>query len=223
MQTPEMIMAATAPTTVLTGAEADWDTDDDDDDVARSFLDLGGMLFNQLMSDAKPPLGAWRLREAERLSNAVGATDMSELELRRLSEEDSKEEGVCAVCQCEWEEGDEARFLPCGHHFHACCVDRWLTQHNACCPLCKSDVRSNWEDLDEETLDPVSACWRQSNAGEGEGDEEGSRASARRTRPVHRSRRLARKPALGMRLMRFNYCRRSTSAAVMRREAILED
>ena len=213
-------MAAADPTAMLTGAEADWyDDDARDDDAAfnEAFLDLMRGL------DAKPPLGAWRMREAERLSNAAGATDLSQLELRCLGKEECKEEGLCAVCQADWEEGDEVRCLPCGHHFHACCVDRWLTQHNACCPLCKSDVRTHWEDLDEETLDPVSACWRKSNAGEGASDEEGSGAAARRTQPVRRSRRLARKPALGMRLTSFKYCRRSTSAAEMRREAVLED
>ena len=215
MQTPEMTI-----TTALTGAEADagWYRDDDDerDSIDGNAL-LENMFFHNFLSDAKPPLGAWRMREAERLSNAAGATDVSQLELRRLGREDSKEEGVCAVCQCDWAEGDEARFLPCGHHFHACCVDRWLTQHNACCPLCKTDVRTHWEDLYEETLDAVSGSWSKSSA-EGQSEEEESRASARSTRPVRRSRRLARKPAHGMRLKSFKYCRRSTSAAEMRRE-----
>ena len=53
-------------------------------------------------------------------------------------------EGVCAVCQGEWEEHDKVRVLPCGHQFHKSCVDRWLSKYKACCPLCKADIRPSW-------------------------------------------------------------------------------
>jgi hypothetical protein len=69
-------------------------------------------------------------------------------------------EGVCAVCQSEWEEGDEVRVLQCGHQFHMGCVDRWLGQHKACCPLCKADVRPSAE------------------AGRGEGRQRGAQRAA---------------------------------------------
>jgi E3 ubiquitin-protein ligase EL5 len=46
----------------------------------------------------------------------------------------------CAVCLCELEDGEEARFLPrCGHGFHAQCVDMWLASHTTC-PLCRVTV-----------------------------------------------------------------------------------
>lgn len=41
----------------------------------------------------------------------------------------------CAVCLCDFEENELVRRLPCRHHFHPCCVDRWLLQ-NQNCPLC---------------------------------------------------------------------------------------
>jgi ankyrin repeat protein len=53
-------------------------------------------------------------------------------------------EGVCAVCQGEWEGHDKVRVLPCGHQFHKSCVDRWLSKYKACCPLCKADIRPSW-------------------------------------------------------------------------------
>jgi hypothetical protein len=65
--------------------------------------------------------------------------EISQLQTKTLSA-CTECEGVCAVCQSEWEEGDEVRVLPCGHQFHTGCVDRWLGQHKACCPLCKADV-----------------------------------------------------------------------------------
>ena len=46
---------------------------------------------------------------------------------------------TCAVCLCEFEEGEQIRTLPCFHKYHACCIDRWLTQKSQC-PVCRADV-----------------------------------------------------------------------------------
>mmetsp|Transcript_3309 Transcript_3309/g.9735 ORF Transcript_3309/g.9735 Transcript_3309/m.9735 type:complete len:332 (-) Transcript_3309:49-1044(-) len=49
------------------------------------------------------------------------------------------EEPCCPVCICDYEEGDALRVLPCGHAFHAPCVDQWLGV-NATCPLCRKSI-----------------------------------------------------------------------------------
>ncbi|KAI9082742.1 hypothetical protein K1719_011068 [Acacia pycnantha] len=54
---------------------------------------------------------------------------------RVLSEEDAE----CCICLSAYEDGVELRELPCGHHFHCACVDKWL-YINATCPLCKYNV-----------------------------------------------------------------------------------
>lgn len=41
----------------------------------------------------------------------------------------------CAVCLCDYKEGDLLRKLPCEHRFHQCCADEWL-RRNKRCPLC---------------------------------------------------------------------------------------
>ena len=48
-------------------------------------------------------------------------------------------EGLCQVCQCEYEEGEEMKTLPCKHHFHPECIDQWLKDHPTCC-ICKRSV-----------------------------------------------------------------------------------
>ena len=91
--------------------------------------------------------GGWRLRQYERQAKTAADDDVSCLEIKKLERE---HEGNCPVCQCEWELGDEVRVLPCGHQFHTHCIDHWLTKHQASCPLCKKDVREEWEDVEDE-------------------------------------------------------------------------
>lgn len=45
----------------------------------------------------------------------------------------------CAVCLDDFGEGEWVRRLPCFHHFHPSCIDRWLLQ-NKRCPLCMHPV-----------------------------------------------------------------------------------
>ncbi|GAM25933.1 hypothetical protein SAMD00019534_091080 [Acytostelium subglobosum LB1] len=50
-----------------------------------------------------------------------------------------KDDCSCAICLCEYDEDDKIRILPCRHHFHLDCVDRWLVI-NKSCPFCKRDI-----------------------------------------------------------------------------------
>ncbi|KAI4378018.1 hypothetical protein MLD38_015561 [Melastoma candidum] len=44
----------------------------------------------------------------------------------------------CAVCLCEFEGGDEIRWLDgCRHVFHLPCLDRWLDLDQYMCPMCR--------------------------------------------------------------------------------------
>ncbi|GAB2274000.1 hypothetical protein Dimus_008770 [Dionaea muscipula] len=45
----------------------------------------------------------------------------------------------CCICLNGYEHGVELRQLPCGHHFHCACIDKWL-YINSTCPLCKYDI-----------------------------------------------------------------------------------
>jgi len=45
----------------------------------------------------------------------------------------------CAICIELLEDDDEVRGLTCGHCYHQACLDPWLTQRRASCPLCKAD------------------------------------------------------------------------------------
>ena len=55
----------------------------------------------------------------------------------------------CCICLLPYEDGVELRGLPCGHHFHSACVDRWLKM-NSTCPLCKYNVSKSSSPMRED-------------------------------------------------------------------------
>lgn len=80
-----------------------------------------------------------------------------------LDEDDPQQQGEvprnwCSVCLSSLEDGSEVRLLPCMHHFHRSCVDPWLLQQKAECPVCRmalrqaqtqtEDLTRGWVDLD---------------------------------------------------------------------------
>ncbi|KAL8028246.1 hypothetical protein ABFS82_14G143000 [Erythranthe guttata] len=52
------------------------------------------------------------------------------------------EDAECCICLCAYDDGTELRELPCSHHFHSACIDKWL-YINATCPLCKLNILKN--------------------------------------------------------------------------------
>uniref|UniRef100_A0A803LQP9 RING-type E3 ubiquitin transferase n=1 Tax=Chenopodium quinoa TaxID=63459 RepID=A0A803LQP9_CHEQI len=58
---------------------------------------------------------------------------------RTLNAEDAE----CCICLSAYEDGIELRELPCGHHFHSSCVEKWL-HINSTCPLCKYDISKRY-------------------------------------------------------------------------------
>ncbi|XP_027337835.1 E3 ubiquitin-protein ligase RHA2B-like [Abrus precatorius] len=46
----------------------------------------------------------------------------------------------CSVCLSEFKEGEKVRSLKCKHTFHKDCLDKWLQEYWATCPLCRKPV-----------------------------------------------------------------------------------
>ncbi|KAK9053157.1 hypothetical protein SSX86_029787 [Deinandra increscens subsp. villosa] len=52
------------------------------------------------------------------------------------------EDAECCICLSAYDDEAELRELPCSHHFHCSCIDKWL-YINATCPLCKYNIVKN--------------------------------------------------------------------------------
>jgi hypothetical protein len=50
------------------------------------------------------------------------------------------ENHVCSICQNNLTESQMGRTLPCNHMFHAVCIDQWLLQRSATCPMCRMTI-----------------------------------------------------------------------------------
>ncbi|XP_062001025.1 E3 ubiquitin-protein ligase At1g63170-like [Rosa rugosa] len=50
----------------------------------------------------------------------------------------SQDYADCCICLEVYQNGEELRQLPCHHHFHCACIDKWLRKRTTC-PMCKFD------------------------------------------------------------------------------------
>lgn len=83
-----------------------------------------------------------RIRAADpTLVQSLSSDTYSPVTFVALSGADSLEDASCVICLCDYEPGEQLRFLPCKHHFHQECVDEWLQLDKSCC-LCKQDIDS---------------------------------------------------------------------------------
>ncbi|KAI9032354.1 hypothetical protein DFJ74DRAFT_764051 [Hyaloraphidium curvatum] len=73
-----------------------------------------------------------------------GMSGLHRLPLRPHPGGDSGAEG-CPICLDDYPPSSLVRELPCGHFFHAACVDPWLAERNGVCPCCKADVEGMLE------------------------------------------------------------------------------
>jgi len=54
----------------------------------------------------------------------------------RVTAAQARDNLQCAICMDDFKAHDEAKRLPCSHHFHEECILRWLRMHGTC-PTCR--------------------------------------------------------------------------------------
>ena len=46
----------------------------------------------------------------------------------------------CVICITDFEDQEYYTMLPCGHGFHKECIEPWLIEKSALCPICKQSI-----------------------------------------------------------------------------------
>ncbi|WOL04575.1 RING-H2 finger protein ATL50 [Canna indica] len=67
----------------------------------------------------------------------LGITQYKSSIARSTSGDETSNSVECVFCLSDVEEGEEVRELRCKHLFHRRCLDRWLVERRATCPLCR--------------------------------------------------------------------------------------
>ncbi|TYI94684.1 hypothetical protein E1A91_D02G222500v1 [Gossypium mustelinum] len=59
----------------------------------------------------------------------------------------SSKSNQCAVCMDDFEEGIQAKWMPCRHLYHKDCILPWLELHNSC-PVCRHELPTDDPDYE---------------------------------------------------------------------------
>jgi E3 ubiquitin-protein ligase RNF115/126 len=88
-------------------------------------------LLNQLENTGPPPASEDQLKS---------------LPLVKIGPDEVKNAAQCAICYEDFALNDQAKRLPCRHHFHETCIGEWLKLHGTC-PVCRKNL--NGEDTSQ--------------------------------------------------------------------------
>lgn len=80
-------------------------------------------------------------------------SEIEQLKSFRLMDPTVLMEKICVVCQCEFEKREHIRVLPCDHHYHMKCIDKWL-KTNRTCPICRKSASESTEGATLPTVPP---------------------------------------------------------------------
>ncbi|KAM1027969.1 hypothetical protein FF1_040643 [Malus domestica] len=92
--------------------------------------------------DRLPKFKFRRVSNSEKVNGEVQASEgfMTECDTNAQTDHPiSQADAECCICLSVYENGAELRQLPCQHHFHCTCIDKWL-HINATCPMCKFNI-----------------------------------------------------------------------------------
>jgi len=90
--------------------------------------------------------------EEVRQSASFPVNSETQIEMRDLGM--SAFEENCVVCISDFEDGELITILPCGHCFHQACIEPWLINKSALCPICKQSILPSG---DARSLEEVAA------------------------------------------------------------------
>jgi len=108
----------------------DFDEDDTNNDQYEMMLRLG-----EAMGDVKQE--RWTMEAQSHIASLETHKFVGKAIPKNIDQNDTK--CKCLICQFNYEENELLRKLPCGHCFHANCIDQWLSQKDYC-PYCRQPI-----------------------------------------------------------------------------------
>jgi len=129
------------------------DEDGDDNEIPplipTGYNSATNLLLNfvniYLNSASIPPLGPM-----VDVKNVVTEKQLEQLKVVSWSElkpEETEKCKDCAICLDSFEKDSKLRILKCAHGFHVDCIDKWLTDCNYKCPVCRDDSNEHHAEI----------------------------------------------------------------------------
>jgi len=84
------------------------------------------------------------------VKNVVTEKQLEQLKVVTYSDlktEEAEKCKDCAICLDSFEKDSKLRILKCEHGFHVDCIDKWLTDCNYKCPVCRDDSNEHHAEI----------------------------------------------------------------------------
>jgi hypothetical protein len=127
---------------------------EEDDDEPPPLIEYGynssaaNLLLNFVniyMNGMPPPLAPM-----VDVKNVVTEKQLEQLKVATYSElksEEAEKYKECIICLDSFEKDSKLRILKCDHGFHVDCIDKWLTDCNYKCPVCRDDSNEHHAEI----------------------------------------------------------------------------
>jgi hypothetical protein len=91
-------------------------------------------MFNIILQN--PPINPPPMDDVK---NVINSEELSQLPIKTYEEVDNEKHKTCAICLEDYDKESQLRILKCDHSFHKDCIDKWLTDCDYKCPVCRDD------------------------------------------------------------------------------------
>jgi hypothetical protein len=99
-------------------------------------------LFNIILNSP-----AIRAPHMEDVKNVINDEELAKLEVKNWTSLDKEKYKTCPICLDDYSDESKVRLLKCEHGFHPECIDKWLTDCNYKCPVCRDDSNKHHAEI----------------------------------------------------------------------------
>ncbi|KAH9607406.1 hypothetical protein KSS87_000289 [Heliosperma pusillum] len=133
-----------------------------------SFINIQAFgLLNSLTSCLFSTLSGFQMQNIICLIfNYIGLSSLEESTTRNQGQREvvHSDDECCCVCLSRLvKEGEDIKVLPCLHHFHSTCVERWFDAPRKTCPMCRFLVEDVKVCKDQAELTEEMVIWYSSS------------------------------------------------------------